>query len=111
MSPFARNYYGNTSFKDFNNGVMTLMVNSESAEMPENILLEFKTILKESFSEEVEVNFEVGTVIDSPLAVKDAENTKKYNEAKSSIRDDKDIKNFMNKFNGKIKEDTIKPIK
>ena len=90
---------------------MTLMVNSESAEMPENILLEFKTILKESFSEEVEVNFEVGTVIDSPLAVKDAENTKKYNEAKSSIRDDKDIKNFMNKFNGKIKEDTIKPIK
>ena len=79
--------------------------------MPENILLEFKTILKESFSEEVEVNFEVGTVIDSPLAVKDAENTKKYNEAKSSIKDDKDIKNFMNKFNGKIKEDTIKPIK
>jgi len=111
MSPFARNYFGNTSFKDFNNGVMTLMVNSESAEMPENILLEFKTILKESFSEEVEVNFEVGTVIDSPLAVKDAKNTKKYNEAKSSIKDDKDIKNFMNKFNGKIKEDTIKPIK
>jgi DNA polymerase III subunits gamma and tau domain III. len=111
MSPFARNYFGNTSFKDFNNGVMTLIVNSESAEIPENILLEFKTILKESFSKEVEVNFEVGTVIDSPLEVKDVENTKKYNEAQSSIKGDKDIQNFINKFNGKIKEDTIKPIK
>ena len=111
MSPFARNYFGNMSFKDFDDGAMTLIVNSESSEIPENILSEFKTILKELFSKEVEVNFEVGTVIDSPLAVNDAENSKKYNEAKSSIKDDKDIKNFVNKFNGKIKEDTIKPIK
>jgi len=111
MSPFARNYFGNMSFKNFDNGIMTLIVNSESGEMPENILSEFKAILKELFLKEVEVNFELGTVIDSPLAVKDAENTKKYNEAKSSIKDDKDIQNFMNKFNGKIKEDTIKPLK
>ena len=111
MSPFARNYFGNMSFKDINNGVMTLMVNSESTEIPENILSEFKAILKESFSKEVEVNFEVGNVVNSPLAVKDIENTKKHNEAKSSIKDDKDIQNFINKFNGKIKEDTIKPIK
>ena len=111
MSPFARNYFGNMSFKDFDDDTMTLIVNSESSEIPENILSEFKTILKELFSKEVEVNFEVGTVIDSPLAVNDAENSKKYNEAKSSIKDDKDIKNFVNKFNGKIKEDTIKPIK
>ena len=111
MSPFARNYFGNMSFKDFDDGAMTLLVNSESSEIPENILSEFKTILKELFSKEVEVNFEVGTVIDSPLAVNDAENSKKYNEAKSSIKHDKDIKNFVNKFNGKIKEDTIKPIK
>ncbi len=103
--------FGNMSFKDINNGVMTLMVNSESAEIPENILLEFKTILKESFSKEVEVNFEVGNVLNSPLAVKDVENTKKYNEAQSGIKGDKDIQNFINKFNGKIKEDTIKPIK
>ena len=111
MSPFARNYFGNMSFKDFSNDVMTLIVNSESVEVPENTLLEFKSILKESFSKEVKVNFEVGTVIDSPLEVfnKDVEN--KYNEAKSSIEDDKDIQNFMNKFNGKIKEDSIKPIK
>ena len=111
MSPFARNYFGNMSFKDFDDGTMTLIVNSESSEIPENIHSEFKAILKESFLKEVEVNFEVGTVIDSPLAVQDAENTKKYNEAKSSIEDDKDIQSFMNKFNGKIKEDTIKPIK
>ncbi len=111
MSPFARNYFGNMSFKDFDDDTMTLIVNSESSEIPENILSEFKTILKELFSKEVEVNFEVGTVIDSPLAVNDAENSKKYNEAKSSIKDDKDIKIFLNKFNGKIKEDTIKPIK
>ncbi len=111
MSPFTRNYFGNMSFKDFSNDVMTLIVNSESVEVPKNILLEFKSILKEFFSKEIEVNFEVGTVIDSPLAVKDAENIKKYNEAKSSIKDDKDIQTFMNKFNGIIKEDTIKPIK
>ena len=90
---------------------MTLIVDSKSIEIPENIHSEFKAILRESFLKEVEVNFEVGTVIDSPLAVNDAENTKKYNEAKSSIKDDKDIKNFINKFNGKIREDTIKPIK
>ena len=111
MSPFARNYFGNMSFKDFDDGVMTLIVDSKSIEIPENIHSEFKAILRESFLKEVEVNFEVGTVIDSPLAVNDAENSKKYNEAKSSIKDDKDIQNFVNKFNGKIKEDTIKPIK
>ena len=111
MSPFARNYFGNMSFKNFDNGIMTLIVNSESGEMPENILSEFKAIIKKLFLKEVEVNFEVGSVIDSPLAVKDAENTKKHDEAKSSIKDDKDIQNFMNKFNGKIKEDTIKPLK
>ena len=111
MSPFARNYFGNMSFKNFDNGVMTLIVNSEFSEMPENILSEFKAILKELFLKDVEVSFEVGTVIDSPLAVKDVENTKKYNQAQSSIKGDKDIQNFVNKFNGKIKEDTIKPIK
>ena len=111
MSPFARNYFGNMSFKNFDNGVITLIVNPESSKIPENILSEFKAILKESFSKEVEVNFEVGNVLNSPLAVKDIENTKKHNEAKSSIKSDKDIENFINKFNGKIKEDTIKPIK
>ena len=111
MSSLARNYFGNMSFKDFDNGVITLIVNPESSKIPENILSEFKAILKEVFSKEVEVNLEVGTVIDSPFAVKDAENIKKYNEAKLSIKDDKDIQNFVNKFNGKIKEDTIKPIK
>ena len=107
MSPFARNYFGNMSFKDFDDGTMTLIVNSESSEIPENIHSEFKAILKESFLKEVEVNFEVGTVIDSPLAVQDAENTKKYNEAKSSIEDDKDIQSFMNKFNGKIDRKSV----
>ena len=41
MSPFARNYFGNMSFKDFDDATMTLIVNSESSEIPENILSEF----------------------------------------------------------------------
>ena len=31
--------------------------------------------------------------------------------AQKSIYEDQDIKEFMNKFNGKIKTETIKPIK
>ena len=48
-------------------------------------------------------------MIDSPLSKKANEETKKQEEANLSINDDIDIQNFIKKFDGKIKSNTIKP--
>ena len=110
MSPFARNYFGNMSFKSFDEEIVTL-VSSEPIEIPENILLEFKSILNEAFAKEVEIKIEVGSITEAPIEIKNNEIIEKNNKAEASIKNDKEIQHFMNKFNGKIKEGSIKPLK
>ena len=43
--------------------------------------------------------------------LKDLENKKHHDEARKSIDEDINIQDFIKKFDGKIKTDTIKPIK
>ena len=77
----------------------------------ENIFLEFKSILKEAFLKNIEVIIQSGNPVDSPLQLKDLENKKHHDEARKSIDEDINIQDFIKKFDGKIKTDTIKPIK
>ena len=90
---------------------LTLIKNSEAGDIPENIFLEFKSILKETFLKNIEVIIQSGNPVNSPLELKDLENKKHHDEARKSIDEDIDIQDFIKKFDGKIKTDTIKPIK
>ena len=111
MSPFVRNYFGNMSLESFKENKLTLIKDSKIGDIPENIILEFKSVVKDFFEIEVEVFFEVGNVVSSPLSLKDIKHKEDMDNAQKSIYEDQDIKEFMKKFNGKIKTDTIKPIK
>tara|TARA_B100001142_G_C14348617_1_gene661034 strand:- start:4562 stop:6139 length:1578 start_codon:yes stop_codon:yes gene_type:complete len=111
MSPFARNFFGNMSFHLYEKNSLTLIKNSEAGDIPENIFLEFKSILKEAFLKNIEVIIQSGNPVDSPLQLKDLENKKHHDEARKSIDEDINIQDFIKKFDGKIKTDTIKPIK
>jgi DNA polymerase-3 subunit gamma/tau len=111
MSPFARNYFGNMSFSSFNDCLLTLIASSEMNDVPENIMSEFKSLLSNKYSETINVKIEVGNVIDSPIDVEHSNQRINQNVAETHINEDKDIQNFINKFDGKIKPDSIKPIK
>jgi DNA polymerase-3 subunit gamma/tau len=111
LSPFARNYFGNMSFKSYKDSKLTLIKDDQAGEIPENIILEFKSVIKNSFKIEVELLFEVGNASNSPLSLKDIEDQKDLDNAQKSLHEDQDIKEFIKKYNGRIKTDTVKPIK
>ena len=111
MSPFARNYFGNMSLESFKDNKLSLIMDSKTGDIPENIILEFKSVIKNFFEIEVELLFQVGNVESSPLSLKDIKHKEDLDNAEKSIYEDQDIKEFMDKFNGKIKTETIKPIK
>ena len=111
MSPFARNYFGNMSLESFKDNKLSLIMDTKTGDIPENIILEFKSVIKNFFEIEVELLFQVGNVESSPLSLKDIKHKEDLDNAEKSIYEDQDIKEFMNKFNGKIKTETIKPIK
>ena len=111
MSPFARNYFSNMCFKSYDNNKLILIKEAEAADVPENILLEFKSILKKFFDNEFEILFEVGNVISSPASINDNKNKEDQDNAEKSLYEDQDIKDFIKKVNGKIKTETIKPLK
>ena len=111
MSSFARNYFGNMSFKSYKDNKLTLIKDDQIGEIPENIILEFKSVIKNSFKIEVELLFEVGNASNSPLSLKDIEDQKDLDNAQKSLHEDQDIKEFIKKYNGRIKTETVKPIK
>ena len=111
MSPFARNYFGNMSFSSFNDSLLTLTASSEMNDVPENIMSEFKSLLCNKHCEISRIKIEIGNVIDSPIDVEHNDQKINQNNAETNINGDKDIQNFINKFDGKIKPDSIKPIK
>ena len=80
-------------------------------EVPENIMTEFKSSLKDKFSNKIDIKIQTGSTSDSPIATTNRRNEKYQSDAVNNINSDKDIQSFINKFNGKIKSDTIKPIK
>ena len=109
LSPFARNYFGNMSLFSHNEEGMILNADLNLADVPENIMTEFKTTLESIFSEKVNIKIEKGNVINSPIQLNESKIEKEENLAKDQISKDKEIQDFVEKFNGKIKPETIKP--
>ena len=111
LSPFARNYFGNMSFFSHNDEGMILKADLNLGEVPENIMSEFKTSVESIFSHKVNIKIEKGDVINSPIQLNESKIEQEENLAKDQITKDKEIKAFVEKFNGKIKPETIKPSK
>ena len=111
LSPFARNYYGNMSFIDFNDNKLRLMSDSSAGEVPENIESEFKTVIASVINKDIEINYENGNVNESPIILENKKMEDNINNAQSDIKNDESINNFVKKFKGSIKKDSIKPLK
>ena len=111
LSPFARNYFGNMSLFLHNNEDMIFKADLNLGEVPENIMSEFKTAVECIFSNKINIKIEKGDVINSPIQLNESKIEKEENLAKDQISNDKEIQDFVKKFNGKIKPETIKPSK
>ena len=99
------------SFHSYSKFILTLVANEDMGEVPENIMIEFKFSLKNKLSNEIDIKIQTGSTSDSPIETLNRRNEKDQSDAENNISSDKDIQSFINKFNGKVKSDTIKPIK
>ena len=111
LSPFARNYFGNMSLLLHNDEGMILKADINLGEVPENIMSEFKTTVESIFLNKINIKIEKGDVINSPIQLNESKIEEEENLAKDQISKDKEIQDFVEKFNGKIKPETIKPSK
>ena len=110
ISPFTRNYFGNMSFDYYDGSILNLIADKDMSQVPESIMLEFKDSLKQVLLCEVEIKIQAGKANNSPIEIKEKNNQMKDDIAKTDISSDKDIQSFINKFDGKIKLNTIKPL-
>ncbi len=111
LSPFARNYFGNMSLLSHNDEGMILKADLNLGEVPENIMSEFKTTVESILSNKINIKIEKGDVINSPIQLNENKIEQEENLAKDQINKDREIQDFVEKFNGKIKPESIKPSK
>ena len=99
------------SFKSYINNELTLMTDDSIGKVPENIESEFLVALKKMLDENIKLNYEEGSVVNSPIEFKSKKEREDLSQAHSKIKTNESIQNFVKKFKGSIKEDTIKPLK
>ena len=90
---------------------LTLSAEKEFSNVPENIMLEFQTELDNLLKEKIQINIIIGEVVNSPLLANKEKEKTKQDLSEKDINNNKDIQQFINKFNGKLKTESIKPIK
>ena len=112
LSQFVKNIFGAMSFVSFEDDELFLMCHKHSPkDINDNWMSEFKDALKTSFSKEITVNIEEGEVKETPFSYNIRKDEEAISKSKLEIEKDKDIQNFLKKFNAKIKANSIKPIK
>ena len=74
-------------------------------------MVEFKTTMESIFSHKINIKIEKGDVINSPIQLNESKIEQEENLAKDQISKDREIQDLVEKFNGKIKPETIKPSK
>ena len=105
LSSFAENYFGNLSFKEFDNQKIVLCGLEDQLDIPEKILIEFEEKLSEQLGK-IEVVFEEGTSLSSPNKIFEEKKIKDIKDIKNNLSNDSEIKEFLDEFNGEIEEVT-----
>ena len=109
LSAFARNYFGNLSFFSFEDSLLTI-VGADKNSIPENVFKEFQTVLNEYFSSNIKIEIKLGNNNDSPLNKIKKTESDRQSKAEKDVLSDPSIQKFLNKYDGNIKDVSIKPI-
>jgi chromosome condensin MukBEF complex kleisin-like MukF subunit len=99
------------SFISHTDNKLSLMIDDSTGEVPENIESEFLSTLRQLLDKNIKIHYEKGTITNSPIETKEKKEKKDLDEAHTKIKNNESIQNFVKKFKGAIKEDTIKPLK
>ena len=110
ISVFARSYFGYLSYASYENNTLILVGLDEENKIPDNIFSEFKSACMSILGDDLDIKVEHGHVDSSPLGIKDNEAANKQTIAEENITQDASIQNFLKKFDGSIKDGSIKPI-
>ena len=110
LSPFARNYFGNLSFLSFEESLITLVQPEEESNIPENVFKEFQTVLNAYYGYEIEVEIKQGDNNNSPLNHKKKIESDRQSKAEKDVLSDPSIQKFLDKYDGNIKDGSIKPV-
>ena len=101
LSSFAKNYFGNLSFKRFNDQKIFLCGSKDQLDIPEKIISEFEGKVKEKFGK-IEVILEEGISSSSPNKINEENKIKDIENTKNELSNDSEIKNFLDEFDGEI---------
>ena len=110
ISVFARSYFGYLSYESYENNMLILVGLNEENKIPDNIFSEFKSACMSILGDDLDIKVEHGHADSSPLGIKDIEAANKQTIAEENITQDASIQNFLKKFDGSIKDGSIKPI-
>ena len=110
ISVFARSYFGYLSYESYENNMLILVGLDEENKIPDNIFSEFKSACMSILGDDFDIKVEHGHADSSPLGIKDIEAANKQTIAEENITQDASIQNFLKKFDGSIKDGSIKPI-
>ena len=111
LSPFARSYFGSMSFDSQVNSTLVFIADENIGQIPENIFTEFKSAIESKFSKVVDIEIRIGKAMNCPIDFEEKKKKLDQDNATKDINKNKDIQSFIKKFKGKIKEDSVKPIK
>ena len=110
LSPFARNYFGSLSFQDYSNNLLILNSQDDQYKIPENVFAEFKSVCISRLGKELSIEVELGNAGISPIQRQNEIESDKQKKAEESISSDASIQKFLKKFDGKLKDGSVKPL-
>jgi DNA polymerase-3 subunit gamma/tau len=110
LSPFARNYFGCLSFKSLNKKHLILVSSDDEYKIPENVFNEFISACSKYFNESISVEIAQGAVTNSPIQHNKKIEEDRQAKAEQDILGNSSIQKFLNKYDGKIIDDSIKSL-
>ena len=110
ISPFARNYFGYLEFESFDDLSLVLISSNADNKIPENVHKEFKLACEDYFKKTISIEIKNGNPSKSPIHQKEKQETNRQLKAEKEILSDPSIQKFLDKYDGNIKDGSIKPI-
>ena len=110
LSVFATNYFSKLSFKEYKNNEIFLEAEEDFLDIPVKVIEEFEQECSIKLDQKIGVKLEIGNSEISPGNEKKIQNEINTKQAEENIKNDETIQNFLKKIDGRIVDDSIKPI-
>ena len=110
LSPFARNYFGYSEFESFDDLSLVLISSNEDNKIPENVYKEFKSACEDYLKKTISIEIKNGNASESPILQKEKQEADRQLRAEKEVLSDPSIQKFLDKYDGNIKDGSIKPI-